>query len=124
MKHGMNHDASGRTRKKSRQSECESPHKLTAGKGRKQPEPRIDSVSECPECKEIMEEIGSALRRHLGAIARLLGTVAVEPDSAFDSLTRSVHSCRLAEMHALERYEDHIVTHFLSGRRKLSNGTC
>jgi hypothetical protein len=69
-----------------------------------------------------MDEAGTAITRHLMAIAHLSCAVQEDADLDITKLKRAVERCRTEKVKAVADYENHEATHFTAGLSSSAQG--
>jgi hypothetical protein len=69
------------------------------------------SISDCPECKKLLDLAATAIKEHLEALGRVSAAVHESTGLNYEALKREVNKHRVARMDAYERYQNHLCSH-------------
>lgn len=70
------------------------------------------SISDCEECRKLLDAATLAISRYLAASARLLSAMRSEDaDTDIGALRRDVQESGVREQDAVQRYENHLISH-------------
>jgi hypothetical protein len=69
------------------------------------------SISDCPECKKLLDAAAIAIKKHLEALGKVSAAVHEAPGLNHEGLKMEVNKQRVARMDAYERYQNHLCSH-------------
>ena len=69
------------------------------------------SISDCPECKKLLDEAAIAIKNHLEALDKVSVAVHEAAGLNYERFKMEVNKHRVARMDAYARYQNHLCSH-------------